>query len=180
MIGFTIRELTPDDLHPDLLLHFNRYQEVKRCLRKENDGWVLKDICFSEQWDKTLKEEIVAADFSHCLNSGGNVWGAFNQSKELIAFASLSSRFFGNDNEYLQLTQIHTSYEYRNKGVGKALFKVIAQKAKDSGAKKLYISTHSSEESQMFYSSIGCVDALEINKELAELEPCDRQMEFVL
>jgi len=180
MMEFAIRELTHEDLVSDLLQHFNRYQEVRRCLRKENDKWVLKDIHFIEQWDEALKREIVDVDFTNCLNSGGVVWGVFNRDNELIAFACLLADFFGSKNQYLQLMQIHTSYEYRNKGIGKELFKVSAEKARHMGAKKLYISTHSSEESQLFYQRIGCVDAQEINKKLAEHEPYDRQMEFAL
>jgi ribosomal protein S18 acetylase RimI-like enzyme len=177
---FDIRELRLNDLFPDLLRHFNRYQEVKRCLRSENGKWVLKDIAFVEQWDEAIKKEIVADDFTNCINSGGAVWGVFDEKNELIAFASLLSDFFGSEGQYLQLMQIHTSYEYRSKGIGKILFQICVERAKGMGAKKLYISTHSSEESQLFYEKIGCVDAQEINKKLAEHEPYDRQMEFVL
>ena len=180
MSGFTTRELTPQDLYPDLLQTFNRYQEVRRCWRIENDNWVLKDIAFTEQWDENLKKEIVCIDFTNCLNSGGAVWGVFNECNDIFAFASLLSDFFGSENQYLQLMQIHVSYDYRNKGIGKELFKISAEKARQMGAKKLYVSTHSSEESQIFYKSIGCTDAEEINIKLAEHEPYDRQMEFAL
>ena len=179
MMNLVIRELATDDLFPDLLQHFNRYQEVRRCLRKESGKWVLKDISFIEQWDEALKKEVVI-DFINCLNSGGTVWGVFNENDKVIAFASLSSDFFGSKNQYLQLIQIHISCDYRNKGIGKELFGTIAQKARHLGAKKLYISAHSSEESQHFYENIGCVDAQEISKKLMEHEPFDRQMEFVL
>jgi GNAT superfamily N-acetyltransferase len=180
MNGFNTIELSLNDLYPDMLQHFNRYQEVRRCVRMENGKWVMKDISFTEQWDEALKREIVAVDFTNCLLSGGVVWGVFNEKNELIAFACLLSKFFGSESQYLQLMQIHTSYEYRNKGIGKKLFKISAEKAKRLGAKKLYISAHSSEESQYFYEKIGCMDAKEINKRLAEREPCDRQMEFLL
>ena len=153
---------------------------IQRCLRNENNSWVLKDIPFVEQWDEARKKEIVAVDFTNSLNSGGVVWGVFNENNELIAFANLLSNFFGSENQYLQLAQIHTSYEYRNKGIGKELFKVCVEEAKHLGAKKLYISTHSSEESQLFYKNVGCVDAQEINEKLSEYEPYDRQMEFLL
>ena len=112
----------------------------------------MKDIAFIEQWDNNLKKEIVNVDFRNCLNSGGIVWGVFNEYNEIVAFASLSSNFFGSENQYLQLMQIHVSYDYRNKGIGKELFKVSAEKARQMGAKKLYISTHSSEESQFLYN----------------------------
>ena len=175
-----IRELTLNDLFPSLLQHFNRYQEVNRCVRMENDKWVLKDIPFIEQWDEAIKKEIIDIDFTNCINSGGVVWGVFNERNEVIGFACLLSNFFGSENQYLQLMQIHTSYEYRSRGIGKDLFKLCTDKARELGAKKLYISTHSAEESQNFYENIGCVDAQEVNKKLAELEPYDRQMEFVL
>ncbi|MCC5464644.1 hypothetical protein [Pelosinus baikalensis] len=40
------------------------------------------------------------------------------------------------------------------------------------GARKIYISAHSSEESQAFYKVIGCVEAVEINKQLLDAEGC--------
>ena len=179
-MSFTTRELTENDLSPNLLQHFNRYQEVKRCLRMENGKWEFKDIAFIEQWDSKLKEEVVNVDFVYCLKSGGFVWAVFNENNEAIAFACLLSSFFGNENQYLQLMQLHVSYEYRGKGIGKQLFNLCSEKARNLGAKKFYISSHSSEESQYFYTNIGCVDAVEIDEKLAEREPYDRQMEFVL
>ena len=174
------KELSIDDLCPKLLQHFNRFQEVRRCWRMENGKWILKNISFTEQWDDELKEEIVAVDFTNCLKSGGFVWGVFNSNDKLVAFATLLSSFFGSKNQYLQLMQIHVSYEYRKMGIGKKLFRLCSQKAKQLGAKKLYISTCSSEESQHFYKNIGCVDAEEVNEEIAAHEPYGRQMEYVL
>jgi len=180
MTEFVVKELTLNDLSTNLLQCFNRYQQVKRCWRMENNVWVLKDIHFIEQWDENLKKEVVAVDLTECLNSGGFVWGIFNDNNKLIAFASLFSNFFGSQNQYLQLSQLHVSFEYRNKGLGKVLFMVCTERARRLGAKKLYISAHSSEDSQHFYTGVGCVDAKEISKRLAEYEPYDRQMEFVL
>ena len=177
---FITRALVANDLTPDLLKYFNRYQEVNRCWRLENNKWVLKDISFTEQWDEELRKEIVAVDFANCLSSGGVVWGTFNDNGLCIAFASLLSEFFGSSGQYLQLMQIHVSHEYRNKGVGKTLFGLCVEKARSLGTKKLYISAHSAEESQCFYKGVGCIDAEEINQRLAEYEPYDRQMEFVL
>ena len=178
--GLEVKKLSKDDLHQGLLKHFNRYQEVKRVLRNEGDTWVLRDISFTEEWDDKLKQEIIDVDFTNCLGSGGFVWGVFNEENYLVSFSCLLSDFFGSEKQYLQLTQLHVSSDYRRMGIGGELFLVAAQKAKELGAKKLYISAHSSEESQRFYERLGCVDAIEINKELAEREPYDRQMEFLL
>lgn len=75
MTGLITRELTLHELSPDLLKSFNRYQEIQRCWRKEEGKWILKDNPFVEQWDANLKKEIVSADFTNCLQSGGLVWG---------------------------------------------------------------------------------------------------------
>jgi len=125
-MDFCIKELSKNDLHPDLLQNFNRYQDVHKCLRKENNEWVLREVSFIEQWDEDIKKDIISVDFVNCINSGGIVWGVFNERNNLIAFASLLSDFFGSENQYLQLMQIHTSYEYRNKGIGCELFIRIA------------------------------------------------------
>lgn len=56
------------------------------------------------------------------------------------------------------------SYEYRNYGIGKQLFYLCCEKAREKGAKKLYIRAHPSEETQNSYKSVGCVLAVEVNK----------------
>ena len=177
---FHIKKITLDDLYPDLLSYFIRNQEIKRCWRKENDEWVLKEISYVENWDTDLLKEIVAVDLTNCLKSGAFVWGVFDGSDNMIAWATLLSNFFGSSNQYLELMQLHVSDECRRKGIGKNLFALCAQKARQLGAKKLYISAHPSEEAQLFYKSIGCVDAVEVNAKIAAYEPYDRQMEFVL
>jgi N-acetylglutamate synthase-like GNAT family acetyltransferase len=175
-----IRELTLNDLHNNLLDDFNRYQEVKKCYRNENGAWVVKDISFTENWDEKRKEQIINGAFHHSIESGGCVFGVYNGNGKLIAFANLLSGKFGSRNQYIQLKQLHVSYEYRNQGMGKELFALCIQRAREKGAKKLYISASSAEETQCFYKSVGCTDAMEINRELFEKEPFDRHMEYSL
>ncbi len=45
---------------------------------------------------------------------------------------------------------LHISYEHRSKGMGKKMFAVVCERVRAFGARKLYISSHSSEESQAF------------------------------
>ena len=113
------------------------------------------------------------------LNTGGAVIGAFIEGK-LAGFTSVENKFFGSKSQYIQLSSIHVSYERRGKGIGKKLFQMIAQEARDLEAKKLYISAHSSEESQAFYKVIGCIEAKEYNEKLVQAEPCDCQLEYIL
>lgn len=178
MNAITYLEMSKELLCEDALDSFCRYQQVKRCWRKQNNEWVLVDNKFVEDWDSSKKRSIIA-DLKSCLDAGGVVFGAIDDSK-IIGFASVSSDLFGINKEYVELLMIHVSNAYRSKGIGRNLFALIAESEKKMGAKKIYISAHSSEESQAFYRKIGCVDAVEINQVIAQNEPFDVQMEFEL
>lgn len=175
-----IKELFIADLTPELLANFERYQEVKKCWRKDNDIWVLKNIAFTEKWSESKKQTIVSTELTECVLAGGAVFAGFNGQGQAIAFAAVSSTRFGNENQYVQLTQLHVSAESRNKGMGKELFEHCIKKAREYGASKLYVSAHSSEESQCFYRGVGFVEAFEPNKEIIAIEPYDCQMEYLL
>lgn len=72
------------------------------------------------------------------------------------------------------------SEPFRGMGVGRKLFEKAAGVAREYGAKKLYISAHSSKESQAAYKALGCVHAEEIIPWIADEEPFDVQLEYVL
>jgi N-acetylglutamate synthase-like GNAT family acetyltransferase len=170
------RELKAHDINDNMLDHYNRYQEVKRCYRKEGGKWMVKNIGYIENWDKGEIENEICG-FRKIINGGGYVFGAYNNN-ELVGFAALLNKRFGSKNQYIQLENMHVSFGYRNKGIGKELFRLCVEKAREIGTEKIYISANTSEETQKYYLNIGCVDAGEINGELAEKEPCDRQMEY--
>ena len=52
--------------------------------------------------------------------------------------------------------------------------------ARELGASRLYISAHSAREPMAAYRALGCVEAVEVNRILAEKEPCDVPLEYVL
>ena len=172
------KELEINEINVELFSSFNRYQEVNKCWRKENEKWVLKEIAFNEQWDIDEYKYLVKC-LRNTLKTGGIVFGAFHKNV-LVGFASIENQFFGSRKEYLQLSSIHISYESRGMGIGKKLFFIICQKSKEKGAKKIYISAHSSEETQAFYKLLGCVEAIEYNAKLVAEEPCDCQLEYNL
>ncbi|MBS4535729.1 GNAT family N-acetyltransferase [Clostridium sp. D2Q-14] len=172
------KELIKNEIELSLFSNFNRYQEVKKCWRKENEEWVLKDIMFIEKWGSEEYKYLVEC-LKNTIETGGTVYGAF-ENKKLVGFASLEKQFFGSKKEYLQLSSIHTSYDKRGKGIGKKLFALVCEKAKEMSAKKLYISAHSSQETQSFYKSMGCVEAVEYNESLVDKEPYDCQLEYRL
>jgi Acetyltransferases len=168
------RKIKETDCTPVLLTSFSRYQEVRRCWRQG----VLKDISYIEQWDSEKKRAIVQKIHT-CIAQGGSVIGAFDE-QVLIGFAMVEPPLFGYKKEYINLSMLHVSHEYRGKGIGHALFEHACSAAMKLSARKLYISVHSAEETIAFYKSVGCVNAVEVNARLAQEEPCDCQMEYSL
>lgn len=176
MNNIIYRELKIEELNTNLFSKFNRYQDVKKCWRKIDGEWILKDIAFVESWDEKEYEFLVEC-LINTINTGGSVYAAFKDN-HLVGFASLENEKLGTENQYLQLSSIHNSYEVRGFGIGRKLFNIMIEEAKKRGAKKLYISAHSSEETRAFYGKLGCVEAEEYNEKLVELEPCDCQLEY--
>lgn len=171
-------QLTEREIELPLFHGFRRHQEVTKCWRKENGKWQLKDISFVDEWSEAEYAFLVKC-LKNTAHTGGFVFGAFEEER-LLGFASVENRFFGSNNQYVQLSCIHVSEESRGKGIGKRLFIIASEGARRLGAEKLYISAHSAQESQAFYHAMGCIEALEYNKELSEAEPRDCQLELVL
>lgn len=172
------KRLSETEMEVLLFAGFKRHQVVTQCWRKEEGRWKLLDIPFVEEWTKEQYAFLVKC-LKNTVATGGVVFGAFEEQR-LMGFASVENNFFGSQKQYVQLSCIHVSEESRGSGTGKKLFVLICEAARELGAKKLYISAHSAKESQAFYHALGCVEALEYNKELSEAEPCDCQLEFVL
>ncbi|MCI8831656.1 MAG: GNAT family N-acetyltransferase [Lachnospiraceae bacterium] len=171
------RSLTKNEVTVQLFGCFIRRQIVTKCWRKEDGKWVIKDAPFIDDWSPEDYQFLVEC-LKKTIEKGGLVLGAFSQG-ELKGFTSVEAEPLGKEKQYLDLTSLHVSQDMRRKGIGKALFLKAAAWAKGKGAKKLYISAHSAAETQSFYRGLGCVDAEEINREHAEREPFDCQMEYL-
>lgn len=173
-----IKELTIEEMNRELFNHFVRRQEVTRCYRKIDGEWVIKDDPFIDEWSEE-EYQILVDCLKNTITTRGVVYGAFVDGK-LKGFTSVESQLFGINKEYLDLSSIHVSQDMRGSGLGRKLFRLAADWAKNHGAKKLYISAHSAVETQEFYKSMGCVEAVEYNPKHVEQEPCDCQLECIL
>lgn len=172
------KQLKENEINAGLLAGFIRRQVVTKCLRKENGAWTAKDAPFIDDWTQKDRERI-AAELKNLAGRGGLVYAAYCGGK-LAGFASVSPEPLGESDEYLELTNIHVTEAMRGRGIGRALFYAAAEWAKARGAKKLYISAHSSVESQAFYRSLGCKEAEIYSTRHIEAEPFDIQMEYRL
>lgn len=178
MAQLEYRNLETNKINRELFARFKRRQTVTRCWRKIEGEWVLKDIAFVDEWNEAEYSELIAR-LKNTVLEGGFVFGAFSDGF-LKGFVGVTPNLFGCRREYLDLPELHVSEDMRNLGIGKRLFFEAATWAKAHGAKKLYISAHSSEESQAFYRAVGCFEAREYDAAHVEKEPFDCQMEYVL
>lgn len=175
--GIQIKELTHADLHGDLLRGFDRTQQVNLVWRVIDGVKQVVACVFTESWDERQLRDIVLGDFAETMEFGGKVFLAYEENR-LMGFAALGGEALGMDGEYLQLIQLQVSLPERGKGLGKKLFFHCVEMAKEMGARKLYISGHSSVETQAFYKKVGCVDAVWIFEAQVEGEPFDIQLEY--
>lgn len=173
-----IERLTEDHFHLHSLDNFIRHQIVKECWRKADGQWVLLPIAFVEEWSLEKCREEAAEIIRH--QHGKMVdYGAF-QGENLLGYITIGTEKIGTESQYVQLAAFQVSEPFRGMGVGRKLFEKAIETAKEYGAKKLYISAHSSKESQAAYQALGCVHAVEIIPWIAEEEPYDVPLEYPL
>lgn len=172
------KELMVEDIEYSMFAFFDRTQVVTKCWRKIDGEWLIKDVPFIDNWSQEEYQEGVQY-LKRVIELKGYVVGAFYNG-QLKGFASVEYAIFGASAKYMNLSNIHVSKDMRQNGIGKKLFHLAKNWAKEHHAEKLYISAHSAIESQAFYKAMGCVEAVEYNKQLAEKEPCDCQLECSL
>ncbi len=175
---FQYRNLYENEINRELFHSFIRHQNVTKCWRKENDKWIIKDAPFVDDWTEA-DYSILIACLKNTVRIGGYVYAAFYDGN-LKGFVSVEPGLFGGEQKYIDLSSIHVSEDMRNKGIGKELFQAAKKWAKEKGAYKLYISSHSSVESQAFYKKMGCVEAKVYNQKHVIEEPYDCQLECKL
>ena len=169
------RELCENEICPELFREFIRRQEVKKCWRKEDGKWVIRETPFIDDWSEK-DYRFLAACLKNTVTTGGFVYAAFCDNA-LKGFASVEAAFLEGEGKYLDLTSLHVSADMRGGGIGSELFLAACRWAKEKGAEKLYISGHSAVETQAFYKAMGCVEAKVYDRKHAEAEPYDCQLE---
>jgi predicted N-acetyltransferase YhbS len=112
-----------------------------------------------------------------CFDRGGTLYGAFD-GETLIGATVLESRFIGREKDQLQLKFLHVSRRHRQAGLGRTLFEKAVARARDLGARRLYISATPSENTVRFYLRLGARLTDDVDAALFELEPEDIHLEF--
>jgi len=155
----------------------DRAEVVERVYYHEGGELVLKPEHHDVQGWPAGEPEHYGPILLDCFDCGGTVYGAF-QGETLIGATVLESRFIGREKDQLQLKFLHVSRRHRKAGLGCALFEKAVEKARELGARRLYVSATPSENTVRFYLRRGCRVADEVDAALFELEPEDIHLEF--
>lgn len=169
------RKIEPHELNRELFSHFIRLQEVTECWRLEENQWIIREDPFVDDWTEEDYRQLLS-QLRKTLAEGGLVWSAFSQG-HLKGFVSVEAVFFGTEQKYLDLSNLHVSRDLRRHGIGTALFLKAKKWAAAQGADLLYLSAHSAVETQAFYRKMGCVEAKYRHQQHIDREPFDCQME---
>ena len=164
------RELGREEV--DLVWTIDRTEVINGVYYLEGGDLVLKPEHYDMRDWPSGEPAMYAPILQACYDRGGAFFGAFEAGK-LVGVAVLDSRFIGRDRDQLQLKFLHVSHGYRGTGLGRVLFEQAVGRAREMGARALYISATPSENTVGFYQRLGCMVANEVDEALYELEPDD-------
>ena len=147
---------------------YERRQNVKKVYRRTDGIYKLVDLPYTEDWTLEEKREKVKM-----LSDSKYITYLALDGSRIVGFIGLPKTLVDG---YMILDMIHVSAQYRGHGTGRKLFELGKAAARKAGAKALYISACSSEETIAFYKAMGAVLAENPIKSIAEKEPYDLQM----
>lgn len=155
----------------------DRAELVERVYCREGNQLVLKPGYFDIQGWPPGEPEHYAPILLDCFERGGTFYGAFDGEK-LVGAAVLESRFIGREKDQLQLKFLHVSRRHRQAGLGRTLFEKVVAKARQLGARRLYVSSTPSENTVRFYLRRGFRVTEDVDPALFALEPEDIHLEL--
>lgn len=162
----------------------DRTETIEHIYYARDEGLVLE----KERWDvpdwSAAEKQRRIAGLEETFDRGATFFGAFDvypgRQPTLAGLSVLDHNPLRSGVGRLNLAGLWVSRPYRNQGIGKALFRLAEQKARQQGARALYVSATPSENTVRFYTSAGCQPAEPIDPHLFELEPEDIHLELVL
>ncbi|MCL2775941.1 MAG: GNAT family N-acetyltransferase [Oscillospiraceae bacterium] len=170
----TYRVLKRDEIPK--FAEIDRYEIIEDIYYFRDGKLVLeKEYCEVKEFSN-MPERI--ENVTNICDSGGTYIGAFDGEK-LVGLGGIGGELIGENNDMIQLTSMFVSNKYRNRGIGRQIIYMLKEKAKQSGAEKLYVSATPSKHTVDFYRSVGFAPTTLI-KELFKKEPEDIHMAMLL
>jgi N-acetylglutamate synthase-like GNAT family acetyltransferase len=162
-----IELLTQENFDENSLDEYKRTQNVQKVYRRNNGEYELVDMPYVEEWNLERKRQIARNISSDAYIS----YVALDH--KVVGFIGLIKNL---KDDYMILDMMHVSADCRGMGLGRKLFEIGKREAQKAGAKALYISACSSEETIAFYRAMGAKLTDHPIEEIAEDEPYDLQM----
>jgi predicted N-acetyltransferase YhbS len=171
------RELSRRDINK--LQHIDRTEMINGMYYLRDGVLVLKEkYCQVPDWSAVEKQNRIEG-LQRDFDNGATFFGAFNGNK-LVGMSVLDHNPVRSGNRRLNLGGLWVSHKYRGKGIGKELFQLAAEAARQQGARALYISATPSKNTVAFYLRLGCKRAEPIDERLYQQEPEDIHLELIL
>ncbi len=170
----TGRELTRDEI--DAVWTIDRSEVIDRVYRVEQGALVLEDQRHHLHGWPEGEAEKATPGLHSCFERGGWFYGMF-EGEALVGVVILDSARLGSTRDQLQLKFLYVDCAHRATGMGKRLFTLARDTARERGAKRLYISATPSENTIDFYRRRGCTLIAEPDAHLFALEPEDIHLE---
>ena len=149
--------------------NFSRYQEVKNVYRFKNGILHIEYHPFIEDWSLEQKRKKAEK-----IMSGRYIaFGAYENGEVVGAILLLPELDHGR----MMIDSFHVSAAHRRRGIGRALFETAKAEAIRCGAKALYASACSSQETIDFYTAMGFIISPNPIQSCVDDEPQDIQME---
>jgi len=171
------RELIREEI--EQIWAIDRSEVINKVYYYEQGELVLKPEHYNMTGWPPNEAEYYTPILLDCFDRGGWFYGLFDDG-QLIGVTILESKFISASKDQLQLKFLHVGKDFRRQGLGRKLFKLAGEIARDKGAKRLYISATPSEHTINFYRSLGCFATAELDPALYELEPEDIHLEYKL
>jgi len=163
----------------DQLHELNRTETVDRVYHVCKGKLCLKE----KRWDfgewSTEEKQRRIAGLQADYDAGDIFFGAFD-GPTLAGLSVHDQSTSAQVPDRHNLAGLWVSRPYRGQGVGRRLVELVMDKARELGAKTLYVSATPSENTVRFYMSLGFRLADPIDQALFEKEPDDIHMEMTL
>jgi len=170
-----IRELARDEIGD--VWSIDRAEVIDQVYRCKNGELALETEHHDVKGWPSGEPEHYGPILLDCFDHGGTVYGAFDGA-ELIGAAVLESRFIGRAEDQLQLKFLHVGRRHRYAGLGSTLFEKSVSRARELGARRLYVSATPSANTVRFYLHRGCRVTDDVDPTLFALEPEDIHLEL--
>jgi len=154
----------------------DRSETIRGHYRLEEGRLVLEPAPFEVQgWPPGEREKYEPILLS-CFDRGGAFRGVFHAGA-LIAAAVLDNVFLGTRRDRLQLEFLHVSRAHRGSGLGRMLFGEMIDRARELGARQIYVSATPTDNTIDFYLRRGCRPTDDVDETLFAREPEDIHLE---